>query len=562
MMTNTHFPPPTTPNIQNTIHDTIQQSFSLPQSAASSFTAIWNNIDSDFWEPIKLSTLAGLSTCIGASVAFVVDGDDDVDDVDVAVQQDDNYKSSIAKTDDKAITVTGERNRPEKNASSLVKIGPDLLAFSLALAGSVMITVCIVSIIPECLLIDIDVNRGGAGDSNVDVGAATTTTWNIFGHVVSSQMLLHRTVGFVIGWIVYALLSQLLTLLPEEDEWSNLLMGEEDDDDNINIPVLDSTNDMGIKSDMDGTTTIVNNDNNDNTHRDNNAQSTTSSSSKQSSWRLTILLFLSLLLHNFPEGLAVAFSAASSATNNQSSSSSSSSSVVRIVATTTPATTTSDAIIFDPSTVNPMISSSAVALERYTNPNELKSPLPERISSSILLSSPTIDEKFTASILQTPTISSSSSSSSSTSSSPSSLASIVTLGIALHNIPEGIAIAIPCMAARPNQPFLAFGLASLSGLAEPVGAFIGLIVLRLRSGGGVDGGLQQHNDNEIIGNGNGQDMGDALAFVAGIMLAVAICELLPEANRQRKDCDGNNSFVLGIVLGVGIMVLTELYLGG
>jgi len=132
------------------------------------------------------------------------------------------------------------------------------------------------------------------------------------------------------------------------------------------------------------------------------------------------------------------------------------------------------------------------------------------------------------------------------------------------------------MAARPNQPFLAFGLASLSGLAEPVGAFIGLIVLRLRSVSGL-----QHNDvNEIIGYGlddssmetsslahvlsntNGQDMGDALAFVAGIMLAVAICELLPEANRQRKDCDDSDSFVLGVVLGVGIMVLTELYLGG
>jgi len=126
------------------------------------------------------------------------------------------------------------------------------------------------------------------------------------------------------------------------------------------------------------------------------------------------------------------------------------------------------------------------------------------------------------------------------------------------------------MAARPNQPFLAFGLASLSGLAEPVGAFIGLIVLRLRSVSGL-----QHNDvNEIIGYGlddssmetsslaHGQDMGDALAFVAGIMLAVAICELLPEANRQRKDCDDSDSFVLGVVLGVGIMVLTELYLGG
>lgn len=59
----------------------------------------------------------------------------------------------------------------------------------------------------------------------------------------------------------------------------------------------------------------------------------------------------------------------------------------------------------------------------------------------------------------------------------------------------------------------------------------------------------------------GQDMNDALAFVAGIMMAVAVCELLPEAARQREDCDTPRPYLLGVAMGVGLMVLTELYLG-
>ena len=45
-----------------------------------------------------------------------------------------------------------------------------------------------------------------------------------------------------------------------------------------------------------------------------------------------------------------------------------------------------------------------------------------------------------------------------------------------------------------------------------------------------------------LSNDNGQDMGDTLAFVAGIMLAVEVCELLLETNLQRKDCGGSDLF--------------------
>mmetsp|Transcript_28553 Transcript_28553/g.44128 ORF Transcript_28553/g.44128 Transcript_28553/m.44128 type:complete len:334 (-) Transcript_28553:161-1162(-) len=309
-----------------------------------------SSFDPEFWTPIYLSSLAGASTCIGASVAFVISAD--------VGEDSDQYNTRGLEKESRQV------------------VSADLLSFSLSLAASVMCTVCIVSIIPESLSL-----RHSIGE------------WCLF---------------FSMGWGVYALLSNWLSTMPDEDEWGNLLAPP-----------------PPIEGDI------------------------ITSKEQSSSWRLTILLFLALLLHNFPEGLAVAF--ASSASSNSS-----------------------------------------------------------------------VD------------------------SSPSSLASIVTLSIALHNIPEGIAIAVPCMAARPNKPWLAFGLASLSGLAEPFGAFFCLTMMRLNRSNGHDIASSSVN------------MGGSLAFVAGIMMAVSICELIPQALEQQKESDDPNSFNTGIVLGGTVMVLTEL----
>lgn len=354
------------------------------------------NLDLEFWEPVYLSTLAGLSTVIGASVAFFV-----VPQV------------------------------PKNNNDDTVSVGPDLLSFSLALAGSVMITVCLVSIIPESLSVDI-------GDVPIDTESTRVYSgvWVVFGHILSSQVLLQRTAGFALGWGVYALLSRLLTFFPEEEEMGAMLSGGGETVQEV--ATLSSTAGMSLEYPTIALEAPM---------LSNPPNREVKTATKKSSWRLTILLFLSLMLHNFPEGLAVAASAASSETSETSS----------------------------------------------------------------------------------------------------SLSTIVALSIALHNIPEGIAIAVPCLAARPNQPWLAFGLASLSGLAEPIGAFFALAVLRLR--------------DEEYGLSNGNGMGDVISFVAGIMMAVAICELIPEASRQRKECDDSNSFALGTLVGISVMVLTELYLG-
>lgn len=89
----------------------------------------------------------------------------------------------------------------------------------------------------------------------------------------------------------------------------------------------------------------------------------------------------------------------------------------------------------------------------------------------------------------------------------------VAIGIFIHNVPEGIAISVPCMAARPDRPWLAFWLASFSGLAEPLGAAVALSMLG-----------QTKLDLENI-----------LAFVAGVMITVSFWELYPEAIKANME---------------------------
>jgi ZIP family zinc transporter len=115
----------------------------------------------------------------------------------------------------------------------------------------------------------------------------------------------------------------------------------------------------------------------------------------------------------------------------------------------------------------------------------------------------------------------------------------VAVGILIHNIPEGIAIAVSCMAARPDAPWLAFGLASVSGLAEPMGAMVALSVL--------------NNTTDSL------PLENILACVAGIMCMVAAVELYPEAYRHVRH-QQYTGMIYGTLVGILIMVATEWYL--
>ncbi len=86
----------------------------------------------------------------------------------------------------------------------------------------------------------------------------------------------------------------------------------------------------------------------------------------------------------------------------------------------------------------------------------------------------------------------------------------VAIAVAVHNIPEGVAVAIPLYCATQSR-WKAFGWATLTGLAEPLGALVAMAFL-----------MPYLND---------QVMAIVFASVAGIMVYISLDELLPMAQR-------------------------------
>lgn len=109
------------------------------------------------------------------------------------------------------------------------------------------------------------------------------------------------------------------------------------------------------------------------------------------------------------------------------------------------------------------------------------------------------------------------------------------------------------IAARPDNPWLAFWLTGLSGLAEPFGAFVALFILR-----NLDDEKRQHQGKDFAPTI--LNIENVLAFVSGIMIMVAAAELFPEALRHTDKKEGKLHLVGGTFCGIAIMVATELYL--
>ncbi len=116
------------------------------------------------------------------------------------------------------------------------------------------------------------------------------------------------------------------------------------------------------------------------------------------------------------------------------------------------------------------------------------------------------------------------------------LAIPIAIAIAIHNIPEGISVSIPIFYATGNRR-KAFWISFLSGLAEPVGAVIGYLLL-----------APFLNDTiyAII-----------FAMIAGIMVFISLDELLPAAKEYGK----HHHAIYGLVIGMFIMAISLVLLG-
>ncbi|MFH1378237.1 MAG: zinc transporter ZupT [Planctomycetota bacterium] len=109
----------------------------------------------------------------------------------------------------------------------------------------------------------------------------------------------------------------------------------------------------------------------------------------------------------------------------------------------------------------------------------------------------------------------------------------IAVAIAIHNIPEGIAVSIPIYYATGNRK-KAFIYSFLSGLSEPVGAFIGYVVLL-------------HIFSDAV-------FGVLFASVAGIMVFISLDELLPTARAYGKP----HLAIYGLIAGMAVMALSLL----
>jgi len=108
-----------------------------------------------------------------------------------------------------------------------------------------------------------------------------------------------------------------------------------------------------------------------------------------------------------------------------------------------------------------------------------------------------------------------------------SMGVLVALAIALHNIPEEFAMAAPIVLVKKKR-FL-YAAALLSGLAEPLGAVIGLVAVHFHP-----------LLNPLF-----------MAFAAGAMVFVSVHELLPMARRYRQI----GLFALGALLSMLVYAL-------
>ena len=506
---------------------------SLPQHNHNNLLVTMSTADG--WTPLLLSTVAGMSTCLGAAIVFF---------------------QPKTRAPDGSITR---------------RVGPNLQAFSLALAGSVMLTVSVISIGPECLLdptyetrLDIarenalakaeaeaaaaagDATEDGAGDNTNSTSPATSQVDIDLSdiHVGQKWMMpwsyyfFHRFVNFLFGCGLYMAIRYLF---PEPEQVETELLAKiyikagvvEDD-----ASIVSRGNDVEEGGSVSGGKSLR--------RRDSAANSNKNGSSLDDPGEMERLL-------EKVDGTTETQSANDTGENDD--------------AATRNTAGTADSLdktidLYGGGLLNKIKTSGG---QKYRDRKALvrrmvvsEGAAPHARPSRKLLpqdswqswaSGEDLDDKdakrawrvamllfvslaahnfpeglaVSAAALET-----------------DKLGITVTIGIAIHNIPEGIAVAIPCLAARPDSPWMSFALASISGMAEPLGAFFSLLFLR---------GFSKTS---------WMSLENVLAFVAGIMITCSIVELFPEAMRHSTTAEAKQWLHYGAGAGFVVMCITEL----
>ncbi len=113
-------------------------------------------------------------------------------------------------------------------------------------------------------------------------------------------------------------------------------------------------------------------------------------------------------------------------------------------------------------------------------------------------------------------------------------ACLLALGIGIQNFPEGSAVSLPLLREGMSAK-KAFFYGQLSALVEPIAAVIGaILVLRMRL-----------------------FLPFLLAFAAGAMIYVVVCELIPESQSNEK----KDLMALFTLIGFSVMMILDVALG-
>jgi len=109
---------------------------------------------------------------------------------------------------------------------------------------------------------------------------------------------------------------------------------------------------------------------------------------------------------------------------------------------------------------------------------------------------------------------------------------VLAIAVALQNIPEGLAVALPLVALGYNK-WKSVGIATLTGLVEPIGGLLGITMVSIFS----------------------SVLPFAMGFAAGAMLFVITEEIIPETHSKGRSRYATFALMLGFILMMALDTL-------